>query len=253
MSSKSAAFFDLDNTLIKGSSVFFLSRGMYQRGFFNKKEVASYVLANLRYRLTGKENPEEIDRFREAAQSFIKGHSVDEMMKVANDVYDKYVSQRLWTGTIEIARQHLSDGLEVWLVTAAPQQMAELIADRLGFTGALGTIAETKDGLYTGKMIGQMLHGNNKAAAVKKLSEERNIDLKKSFAYSDSHNDVPLLSIVGNPQAINPDTKLQVKAIRDGWPIHDFRRARRISAITAPLLARGLYALTLLKPRRRQR
>ena len=253
MSTKGAAFFDVDNTLIKGSTIFFLSRGMYQRGFFNKREVANYVLANLRYRLTGKENPDEINRFREAAQTFIKGHSVEEMMKVANDVYDKYVSQRLWMGTIEIAKKHLAEGFEVWLVTATPQQMAELIAQKLGFSGALGTVAETENGRYTGKMIGQMLHGVNKADAVKKLAMERNIDLSESYAYSDSHNDIPLLSIVGKPQAINPDTLLQVKALRDGWPIHDFRRARKISAITAPILARVLYTLTLIRPRRRQR
>lgn len=253
MSSKAAAFFDVDNTLIKGSAIFFLSRGMYQRGFFSKREVATFMLANLRYRLTGKENPEEINRFKESAQIFIKGHSVEEIMKVANDVYDNSVAQRLWTGTIDIAKKHLAEGYEVWLVTAAPHQMAELIAQRLGLTGALGTIADTENGFYTGKMIGEMLHGNHKAEAVKKLAEERGLDLSKSFAYSDSHHDIPLLSIVGKPQVINPDSILQVKALRNGWPVHDFRRARKISALTAPILARGLYALTLLKPRRRQR
>lgn len=253
MSSKAAAFFDVDNTLIKGSAIFFLSRGMYQRGFFSKREVATFMLANLRYRLTGKENPEEINRFKESAQIFIKGHSVEEIMKVANDVYDNSVAQRLWTGTIDIAKKHLAEGYEVWLVTAAPHQMAELIAQRLGLTGALGTIADTENGFYTGKMIGEMLHGNHKAEAVKKLAEERGLDLSKSFAYSDSHHDIPLLSIVGKPQVINPDSILQVKALRNGWPVHDFRRARKISALTAPILARGLYTLTLLKPRRRQR
>ena len=252
MTSKRAAFFDVDNTLIKGSTIFFLSRGMYQRGFFSKREISTFVLANLRFRLTGKENPEEIDKFKEAAQSFVKGHNVSEIKKIAADVYDKYVSERLWSGTIEIARKHLAEGLEVWLVTAAPQHMAELIAERLGFTGALGTIAETKDGIYTGKMVGEMLHGVSKAEAVKKLALERNYDLKNSYAYSDSHNDIPLLSIVGKPQAINPDTLLQIKAFRDGWQVHDFRRARRVSKALAPILARGLYAATLLKPRRRQ-
>ena len=252
MTSKSAAFFDVDNTLIKGSTIFFLSRGMYQRGFFSKREISTFVLANLRFRLTGKENPEEIDKFKEAAQSFVKGHKVSEIKKIAADVYDKYVSERLWSGTIEIARKHLAQGLEVWLVTAAPQHMAELIAERLGFTGALGTIAETKDGIYTGKMVGEMLHGVSKAEAVKKLALQQNYDLKNSYAYSDSHNDIPLLSIVGNPQAINPDTLLQIKAFRDGWQVHDFRRARRVSKALAPILARGLYAATLLKPRRRQ-
>ena len=252
MTTKRAAFFDVDNTLIKGSTIFFLSRGMYQRGFFSKKEIATFMLANLRYRLTGQENPDEINKFRESAQSFVNGHKVEEIMQVGSDVYDKFVSPRLWAGSIELANQHKNNGDEVWLVTAAPQQMAELIADRLGFTGALGTIAETKDGVFTGKMVGSMLHGKSKADAVKELANSRGINLKDSFAYSDSHHDIPLFSIVGKPQAINPDTLLQIKAHRDSWPIHDFRRARRASAFFAPILSRGLYALTLLRPRRRQ-
>ena len=253
MTAKTAAFFDVDNTLIKGSTIFFLSRGMYQRGFFSKREVSAFMLANLRYRLTGKENPEEINKFRDAAQSFVKGHKVDEIMSIGSDVYDKYVSQRLWEGTIDIAKSHIANGVEVWLVTAAPQQMAELIADRLGFTGALGTVAESKDGIFTGKMIGEMLHGKSKAEAVMKLANDRGIDLAQSYAYSDSHHDIPLLSSVGKPQAINPDTLLQIKCIKECWPIHEFRRARRVGALSAPLLSRGLYALTLVKPRRRQR
>jgi HAD superfamily hydrolase (TIGR01490 family) len=252
MTTKGAAFFDVDNTLIKGSTLYFLSRGMYQRGFFSKREISTFVLVNLRFRLTGKENPEEINKFKEAAQSFVKGHKVEEIKKIASDVYDKYVSERLWTGTIEIAKNHLAEGREVWLVTAAPQHMAELIAERLGFTGALGTIAETSNGVYTGKMIGEMLHGSKKAEAVAALAKEQNFDLSKSFAYSDSHHDIPLLSLVGHPQVINPDAFLQVKALRDGWPIHDFRRARRISSALAPVLSRALYAATILKPRRRQ-
>lgn len=253
MTAKTAAFFDVDNTLIKGSTIFFLSRGMYQRGFFSKKEISAFVLANLRYRLTGKENPEEINKFKDAAQSFVKGHKVEEIMSVGSDVYDKYVSARLWDGTIEIAKKHISNGDEVWLVTAAPQQMAQLIADRLGFTGALGTVAETENGIFTGKMVGEMLHGKTKAEAVKKLAENRGIDLANSFAYSDSHHDIPLLSSVGKPQAINPDALLQLKCIKERWPIHEFRRARRLSALAAPVLSRTLYTLTLIKPRGRQR
>ena len=249
---KSVAFFDVDNTLIKGSTIFFLGRGMYQRGFFTKREISTFVLANVRYRMTGQEKPEEINKFKEAAQSFVKGHRVDEIMKIGNDVFDKYVSPKIWQGTIEIAKDHLKEGREVWLVTAAPQHMAELIAERLGFTGALGTIAETKDGIYTGKMVGEMLHGKSKAEAVLNLANERNLDLENSFAYSDSHFDIPLLTSVGNPRAINPDTKLQIKAHMDRWPIHDFRKARRISAVMGPLLARIFSALTYLKPERRQ-
>ena len=253
MTKKRAAFFDVDNTLIKGSTIFFLGRGMYQKGFFTRKEISTFVLANLRYRLTGQEKPNEINKYKEAAQNFIKGHDVAEILKVGNEVYEKYVSPKIWNGTVKLAKQHIDDGLEVWLVTAAPQQMAEIIASRLGFTGALGTVAEEVNGKFTGKIIGQMLHSASKAEAVKSLAVAREIDLANSFAYSDSHFDIPLLTSVGFPQSINPDTKLRVRAIRDKWPIHDFRKARRLSAISGPILARALYAVTLLKPRRRGR
>ena len=138
---KRAAFFDVDNTLIRGSTIYFLGRGMYHRGYFTKADISRFVLANLRFRLTGTEKKEEIVIFQNAATSFIGGHNVQEIQKLAQEIYDEFVSPSLWQGTIEIAQQHLADGVEVWLVTAAPEDMATLIAKRLGFTGALGSKA----------------------------------------------------------------------------------------------------------------
>lgn len=248
-SGKRVAFFDVDNTIIRGSTIFFLGRGMYQRGFFSKRDISAFVLANLRYRLTGAENKEEIAKFQNAACDFIGGHGVKEIEAIGSEIYDEFVSPALWQGTIEIANQHLANDEEVWLVTAAPQDMALLIAKRLGFTGALGTKAEVVDGIYTGKMNGLLLHGNQKAVAIRELAQDNDIDLRNSYAYSDSHNDIPLLTAVGNPAAINPDTLLQIRAIRDNWPIHDFRRGRALKAIFGPVLARFAAILTFLSPR----
>jgi len=249
-SGKRVAFFDVDNTIIRGSTIFFLGRGMYQRGFFSKRDISAFVLANLRYRLTGTEKPEEIEKFQNAATDFIGGHNVKEIEAIGSEIYDEFVSPALWQGTIDIANKHLADSVEVWLVTAAPQDMAVLIANRLGFTGALGTKAEIINGVYTGKMNGLLLHGNQKAIAIKELANAQGIDLKNSYAYSDSHNDFPLLTAVGNPAAINPDTLLQIRAIRENWPIYDFRRGRAIKAASGPLLARVVALLTYLSPRR---
>ena len=249
-SGKRVAFFDVDNTIIRGSTIFFLGRGMYQRGFFSKRDISAFVLANLRYRLTGTEKPEEIEKFQNAATDFIGGHNVKEIEAIGSEIYDEFVSPALWQGTIDIANKHLADSVEVWLVTAAPQDMAVLIANRLGFTGALGTKAEIVNGVYTGKMNGLLLHGNQKAVAIKELANAQGIDLKNSYAYSDSHNDFPLLTAVGNPAAINPDTLLQIRAIRENWPIYDFRRGRAIKAAFGPLLARVVALLTYLSPRR---
>ncbi|MEY2723663.1 MAG: hypothetical protein RIR93_479, partial [Actinomycetota bacterium] len=141
---------------------------------------------------------------------------------------------------------------EVWLVTATPLDMANLMAKRLGFTGALGTKAEIENGVYTGKIIGNLLHGREKATAIQELAIERNIDLNNCYAYSDSHHDIPLLEAVGNPRAINPDALLKIRAYRDNWPIYDFRRARRTKKLLGPMAGRMAALGSLISPRKQK-
>ena len=250
MPGKRIAFFDVDNTLIRGSTIYFLGRGMYQRGFFSKKDIGAFVLANLRYRMTGTEKPEEIARFQKAAQDFVGGHHVNDIYATGQEIYDEYVSPHMWQETIDIAQSHLNAGEEVWLVTAAPEDMAKLISDRLGFTGAIGTKAEVRDGKYTGAVIGHLLHGSEKAVAIKKLATEKNVDLRECYAYTDSHHDMPLLNSVGNPRVINPDAKLRIIAFANEWPVHDFRRWRFLNRLIGPTISRAAGFLTFLRPRR---
>lgn len=247
-----AAFFDVDNTLVRGSTIYFLGRGMYQRGFFTKSDISRFVLANLRFRLTGTEKEDEINRFQRAAQEFIGGHNVSDIKKVALEIYDEYVSPSLWEGTIKIAKTHLENSDEVWLITAAPEDMAKLIAERLGLTGALGSKAATKDGNYTGEMNGPLLHGREKATAIRELALERGFNLEECHGYSDSHNDLPLLQCVGRPSAINPDAILRIRALKEGWPIHDFRRARFINRLLGPMVSRIAWLVTQLTPRKKK-
>lgn len=251
LTGKRAAFFDVDNTLIRGSSLYFLGRGMYQRGYFTKKDISRFVLANLRFRLTGKENKEEIQRFQDAATDFIGGHNVKDIEAIAQQIYDEFVSPAMWQGTIDIAQTHIANEVEVYLVTAAPEDMATLIAKRLGLTGALGSKAEIEDGHYTGRMNGALLHGKEKAVAVRELAAAKGFNLEDCFAYSDSNNDLPLLQCVGHPSAINPDALLGLRAMAEGWPIHDFRRARFIGRAISPLVVRVAAILTWLTPRKR--
>lgn len=249
LTAKRAAFFDVDNTLIRGSTIYFLGRGMYQRGYFTKKDISRFVVANLRFRLTGKENQEEIARFQKSATDFIGGHSVSDIEAIAQEIYDEFVSPAIWQGTIDIAQKHLSNDEEVWLVTAAPEDMAILIANRLGFTGALGSKAEIQDGFYTGVMSGALLHGKEKAVAVRSLALRSGLNLDDCYAYSDSNNDLPLLQCVGHPSAINPDAILGLRAMAEGWPIHDFRRARFIGRLISPIVVRLAALATWLTPR----
>jgi HAD superfamily hydrolase (TIGR01490 family) len=252
LTSKRAAFFDVDNTLIRGSVIYFLGRGMYQRGYFTKKDISRFVLANLRFRLTGKENKDEIQRFQDAATDFIGGHNVKDIEAIAQEIYDEYVSPAMWQGTIDIAQSLVAEGIEVYLVTAAPEDMAVLIAQRLGLTGALGSKAEIKDGTYTGQMNGALLHGKEKAVAVTQLAKEKGFNLKDCLAFSDSNNDLPLLLCVGHPSAINPDALLGLRAMAEGWPIHDFRKARFVGKAISPLVVRLAALATWLTPRKRR-
>ena len=149
---------------------------------------------------------------RDSALSIVKGHRVSELMSIGEEIYDEYMADRIWPGTRALAQAHLDAGQQVWLVTAAPVETATIIARRLGLTGALGTVAESVDGVYTGKLVGEPLHGPAKAEAVRALAAAEGFDLNRCAAYSDSHNDIPMLSLVGHPYAINPDTKLRKHA-----------------------------------------
>jgi len=251
LTSHRAAFFDVDNTLVRGSTLYFLGRGMYQRGFFTKADISRFVVANIRFRMTGTEKKEVIEKFQSAATDFIGGHEVDDIKRIGEEIYDEFVSPKLWQGTFEIAKSHLDRGEEVWLVTAAPQDMADIIAQRLGLTGALGSKAMIKDGIYTGELEGKLLHGIEKAKAIQKLSQEHGFVLEDCYSYSDSHNDIPLLQAVGHPCAINPDAILRIRALAEGWPIHDFRRARFMNRLLGPAVSRIAALATLLSPRKR--
>jgi HAD superfamily hydrolase (TIGR01490 family) len=252
MAARSAAFFDLDNTMVRGSTLYFLGRAMYQRGFFTKADISKFVVANVRFRLTGTEKPEVIARFQKAATDFIGGHDVNEIYTIGQSVYDEYVSPALINGTIEIAKKHLTEGNEVWLVTAAPEDMAKLIAERLGFTGAIGTKVAIEDGKYLGHLNGKILHGIEKARAVRELAAERGFSLNNCHAYSDSASDFPLLQSVGTPHAINPDARLRIKALADNWEIIDFRRFRKLNRWLGPAVSRFVALGALLTPRSRR-
>ena len=221
-----AAFFDVDNTIIRGASSFHLAVGLYGRGFFRKRDLVRFAFQQARYRVFG-ENRDQIDEVRSRALEIMRGRSVAEVTAIAEDVYDEVLSLRIYPGTRALLDAHLAEGHAVWLVTATPVEIGELIARRLGTSGALGTIAEHEDGFYTGRLVGDLLHGEAKASAVRALAEREGYDLGACHAYGDSTNDVPILSTVGHPCAINPDRRLRRHAAEVGWPVREFRTRRR--------------------------
>ena len=233
-----AAFFDVDNTVMQGASIFHLAKGLHRRKFFTTREILGAAWKQAYFRLVGVEDPEHVAEARASALAFIAGHSVQELEELGEEIFDEAMAHRIWPGTRALTQLHLDQGQRVWLVTAAPIEIATIIARRLGLTGALGTVSEHVDGVYTGQLVGEMLHGPAKAEAVKALAEREGLDLSRCSAYSDSFNDLPMLSIVGDPCAINPDSRLRDHARANGWRIRDYRTGRK--AARAGLVAAGL-------------
>ncbi len=237
----SAAFFDVDNTMLVGASIYHFARGMAARKLFTWHDLVRFTMRQARLRLTG-ENTADLHSTRESALAFVAGKAVSEIIALGEQIYDEEMSDKIWPGTHALAQLHLSAGQRVWLVTATPVELAQIIADRLGLTGALGTVAEHEDGHYTGRLVGDVLHGEAKAAAVRLLAEREGLDLSRCSAYSDSINDMPLLQLVGHPVAVNPDSALRAEAKQRRWEIKDFRTGHKVARVGVPV-ALGVGAL----------
>ena len=229
-----AAFFDVDNTMVQGASIIHFARGLAARKYFTTGDVAQFAWQQVKFRVSGKENSEDVASGREKALSFITGRPTAELSRLGEEIYDEMIADKIWAGTRALAQMHLDAGQQVWLVTATPLELAQIIAKRLGLTGALGTVAESKDGVFTGRLVGDILHGIGKAHAVRSLAVREGLNLKRCTAYSDSHNDVPMLSLVGTAVAINPDPDLRELAKNRGWEIRDYRTGRKAAKIGVP-------------------
>jgi HAD superfamily hydrolase (TIGR01490 family) len=230
-----AAFFDVDNTMMRGASIFYFAQGLAARKVVPSGALASFAWQQLRFRMGGKElSPAEIRTSREQALSFVAGRSTQQFVEHGEDIYDELIADQIWSGTLALAQMHITAGQRVWLVTATPVELATIIARRLGLTGALGTVAETIDGVYTGRLVGEVLHGAAKAQAVRELARREGLDLQLCTAYSDSANDIPMLSVVGTAVAVNPDPDLREIARARGWEIQDFRTGRKAAKIGVP-------------------
>ncbi|MCU1600185.1 MAG: hypothetical protein JWO22_894 [Frankiales bacterium] len=232
-----AAFFDVDNTMIRGASIYFFGKGMAGRGLVTTGDLVRFGWEQLKFRVRGSEDPAAVLEAREKALSLVAGKSVADIVAYGEEIYDELMAERIWSGTRAMAQAHLDAGQRVWLVTATPIELARIIAKRLGLTGALGTVAEVENGLYTGRLVGEPLHGASKAEAVKALAEREGLELSRCTAYSDSANDIPMLSTVGRGVAINPDSGLREAARKNGWEIRDFRTGRKAAKVGVPATA----------------
>ncbi|SBT64128.1 HAD-superfamily subfamily IB hydrolase, TIGR01490 [Micromonospora sediminicola] len=253
-----AAFFDVDNTMMRGASIYWFARGLAARNYFTAGDLARFAWQQARFRLLATEHPGDMTQAKEAALAFVQGWRVDDVERLTEEIFDELMAPRIWAGTHRLAQRHLDAGERVWLVSAAPVEIGRVIAARLGLTGAIGTVAEVVDGAYTGRLVGDLMHGPAKAEAVAQLAAVEGLDLARCAAYSDSSNDLPMLSAVGRAVAVNPDAALLRQARERGWDVRDFRTGRRAARIAVPstaaagLLA-GAVSAGLALHRRRQR
>jgi HAD superfamily hydrolase (TIGR01490 family) len=231
------AFFDVDNTLMRGASIYHFARGLAARKMFGPRDLARMAWGQVAFRLRGAESSDHIDAARQSALAFVTGHRVADIVALGEEIYDETMADRIWAGTRALTQRHLEAGQQVWLVTATPVELASIIARRLGLTGALGTVAETEDGVYTGRLVGGLLHGEAKAAAIRSLAQREGLELARCAGYSDSINDMPMLTLTGHPSVVNPDSDLRAEARRRGWPVYDFRSGRKATMIALPVAA----------------
>lgn len=223
----SAAFFDVDNTVVRGSTMYCMARGMISRGIFPPKQIANLVYRQARFVLTNAEKATDLTTIVTEAQRLVAGRQVSQVREFGELIFADVVVPRIWPEVTELIAEHRDAGREVWLLTSTGQEIADMLAMHVGATGALGTRSETADGVYTGRLAGPVMHGPAKTQAARELAAERGIDLTASYAYSDSANDIPLLALVGHPTAVNPDGKLRTHAAEQGWGVLDCRHPGR--------------------------
>ena len=212
---------------MQGASIFHLARGLHRRKFFSTRDIVGAAWKQTYFRVVGVEDPEHVADARNSALSFIAGHTVAELQEIGEEVFDEGMQYRIWPGTRALAQLHLDQGERVWLVTAAPIEIASIIARRLGLTGAMGTVAEHVDGVYTGRLVGDMLHGPAKAEAIKALAAREGLDLSPLLRLLRLLQRPPHALDGRHPIAINPDARLRAHAKAQGWRIRDYRTGRK--------------------------
>ncbi len=214
---REAAFFDLDRTLMAGSSGIFFAKAAFQTGMITRSRMARDLYENLRFRLVGSTD-DRADEVRKRVGEMIAGVPVRELERLSPRVLAG-VLPRLYPQMLRRAYAHQDAGRLVYILTAASQEMADLLAHVLAFDGGLGSRSEIVDGYYTGKPAGPFNYREGKVISMGEVAEREHIDLSRSYAYSDSESDLPMLRAVGHPVVVNPDPELARIAALEGWEV----------------------------------
>ncbi|MGW6278956.1 HAD family hydrolase [Kribbella sp. NPDC055071] len=260
---RSAAFFDLDKTIIARSSTLAFSRPFYAGGLINRRTVLRSAYAQFVYLLGGADH-DQMERMREYISAMCTGWDVRTVRSIVADTLEHIVRPMIYDEAVELIEQHHAAGRDVVIVSSSGAEVVEPIGAILGADKVIATRMIVADGKYTG-VIAEYAYGPNKATAIRELAEAEGYDLATSYGYSDSITDEPMLAAVGHPYAVNPDKALRRLAITRDWPILDFnepvglsersrlRHVRRPAVATAALAGLAVWAVFLAARRRENR
>jgi HAD superfamily hydrolase (TIGR01490 family) len=245
-----AAFFDLDKTLMEGSSAFQFGRAAYRAGLMGRRQLVADGLANLRFRLRGATD-EDTSALRDRISRSLEGVRVRDLERLGADVLGG-ILPRIYPQVLAIAHRHQDEGRRSYIVTAASQELAEVLARVLALDGAIGSqFSDVVDGVFTGKPAGLFIYGGGKATAIERLAAREGLDLAASYAYSDSVSDLPMLRAVGHAVVVNPDAELLRIARGEGWEVLRFdrlgRRLKTGAALAGAAAAGGVGSATIVR------
>ncbi|TFV48541.1 HAD-IB family hydrolase [Blastococcus sp. TF02A-35] len=235
---RSAAFFDLDKTVIAKSSALAFGRPFFQGGLINRRAVLKSAYAQFVFSLAGADE-QQMDRLRAQLTAMVTGWDAAVVHEIVRETLHEIVDPLVYAEAADLIEEHRAAGREIVIVSSSGAEMVEPIGEMLGVDRVVATRLVVEDGRYTGD-IEFYAYGENKAEAVRRLAAEGGYDLADCYAYSDSVTDLPLLSVVGHPTAVNPDRGLRKAALERGWPVLRFERPvsirSRFSAPSTPVV-----------------
>ncbi len=252
---RGAAFFDLDRTLISGSSAFTFAVAAWRNDLVPSSHFARDAFGALTFRLAGASD-DKTDQVKARILGAVKGVRQADLMALNAAIIPKLL-ERIRPEAQQLIDMHRKAGRDTYIVSASPAEMVEPLATSLGMTGGIGTVSEVVDGVYSGNLVGPFCYGEGKVAAISELAEWDGYDVDVCYAYSDSAGDLPMLDLVGHPVAVNPDSRLLKVAQQRGWPVVIFSRKtktvvkRTTAGIGAAVLAGAGFASGSAWTRRR--
>ncbi len=230
MSGRAAAFFDLDRTLLAGSSGAHFARAAYRHGIVSRRQLAGWAVDGMRFRMRGATD-EETKEVLKVARAMITGMPAADIDRLGVEVMAS-ILPRIYPRMLDELYTHQDAGRATFIVSAASNNLVSALAAVIRADGAIGTSYEIDgDGLFTGRLDGPFVYGEGKVDAMRDFASEHGIDMDSSYAYSDAASDLPMLRAVGHPVAVNPDAELAAVAAEEGWDVMRFEKLGRRLAI----------------------